>query len=105
MDNPFKDDKQIATIPYHAFEKQGDKYMTIIKWLIIVIVILIISFVGYVIYNSQVETVSYTQEGEASFNSHVNIDGSGEMNAYASESETDRNRQAQETESTEGNAN
>lgn len=105
MDNPFKDDKQIATIPYHAFEKQGDKYMTIIKWLIIVIVILIISFVGYVIYNSQIETVSWEQNAQASDEGAINQNGSGELTVYGSESQSENNRQAQETESTEGNAN
>lgn len=103
--NPFKSDRDVAMIPNYVHEKQCDRYMTIIKWLVIVIVILIVSLVGYVIYNSQMETVSYTQEAEANWNSSVNIDGSGEMNVYGGESQADNNSQKEETEGSKGNAN
>lgn len=109
MNNPFseteeKEDREVAMVPNYAFEKTSDRYMTIIKWLIIVIIILIVSFVGYVVYNSQMEAVSWEQEAEADSGSTVTINGSGEMTVNGWESETKNNGQTEENESSEWDA-
>ena len=102
--NPFKESQGIAMIPNAAFEKQCDRYMTIIKWLIIVIVILIVTFVGYVFYNSQMETVSWEQSAEASDNGTITQNGSGEITIYGSEDQTENNGPAEEDEGSERNS-
>lgn len=99
--NPFKDNNKVLMIPNAAFEKEADRYMTIIRWLVIVIVVLIVAFTGYVIYNSQMETVSYEQEAEATEGASVNMNASGEMNINGGESKADSDGSQEETEGSE----
>lgn len=57
---------EMATMPIAQHEKDQSRLMSIIKWLISVIIILIIllvgSNVGWLIYENQFETVETTEE-------------------------------------------
>lgn len=90
--NPFHETRDVASVPNFVFEKQSERYMRIIKWLVIVIVILIVALTGYVIYTNQYETVSWEQEAEASGNSRISQNGSGELMVYELESEAEGDR-------------
>lgn len=81
----------MAVMPIAQHEKDQNKLMSIIKWLIAVIVILIVllvgSNVGWLIYNSQFEVVeestTITQENEEGYNNYIGNDGdivNGETN-------------------------
>lgn len=80
---------QIAMLPNYVFEKQSERYMSIINRLVIVIIVLIVCFVGYVFYNSSYETYSIQQEAEADNNGTVRLNSVGEMTIYGGESEAE----------------
>ena len=83
----------LAVMPLAQHEKDQNRLMKIIKWLVAVVALLIIllvgSNIGWLIYESQFETVENinetiveaTQDGEG-----VNIVGGGDIN-YGTESE------------------
>lgn len=82
----------LAVMPIAQHEKDQNRLMKIIKWLVAVITLLIVllvgSNVGWLIYEAQFETVETketiveaTQDGEG-----VNIVGGGDIN-YGTESE------------------
>lgn len=81
----------MAVMPIAQHEKDQNRLMGIIKWLIAVIVILIVllvgSNVGWLIYNSQFEVVeestTITQENAEDYNNYIENDGdivNGETN-------------------------
>lgn len=83
--------ESLAMMPIAQHEKDQNRLMKIIKWLVVVIAMLIVllvgSNVGWLIYESQFETVETnetiveaTQDGEG-----VNIVGGGDVN-YGTES-------------------
>ena len=73
----------MAVMPIAQHEKDQNRLMGIIKWLIAVIAILIVllvgSNVGWLIYNSQFEVVeestTITQDNENGYNNYIGIDG------------------------------
>lgn len=73
----------MAVMPIAQHEKDQNRLMGIIKWLIAVIVILIVllvgSNVGWLIYNSQFEVVeestTITQDNENGYNNYIGNDG------------------------------
>ena len=82
----------MAVMPISQHEKDQNRLMGIIKWLIAVIVILIVllvgSNVGWLIYNSQLEVVkestTITQDNESGYNNYIGNDGdivNGETNS------------------------
>ena len=82
----------MAVMPIAQHEKDQNRLMGIIKWLIAVIVILIVllvgSNVGWLIYNSQFEVVeentTITQDNESGYNNYIGNDGdivNGETNS------------------------
>ena len=81
----------MAVMPIAQHEKDQNRLMGIIKWLIAVIVILIVllvgSNVGWLIYSSQFEVVeentTITQDNESGYNNYIGNDGdivNGETN-------------------------
>lgn len=81
----------MAVMPIAQHEKDQNRLMGIIKWLIAVIVILIVllvgSNVGWLIYNSQFEVMeestTITQENAEGYNNYIGNDGdivNGETN-------------------------
>ena len=81
----------MAVMPIAQHEKDENRLMGIIKWLIAVIVILILLLVGtnvgWLIYNSQFEDVeestTITQENAEGYNNYIGNDGdivNGETN-------------------------
>lgn len=81
----------MAVMPIAQHEKDQNRLMGIIKWLIVVIVILIVLLVGtnvgWLIYNSQFEDVeestTITQENAEGYNNYIGNDGdivNGETN-------------------------
>ena len=82
----------IAVMPIAQHEKDQNRLMGIIKRLIAVIVILVVllvgSNVGWLIYNSQFEVVeestTITQDNESGYNNYIGNDGdivNGETNS------------------------
>ena len=82
----------MAVMPIAQHEKDQNRLMSIIKRLIAVIVILIVllvgSNVGWLIYNSQFEVVeestTITQDNESGYNNYIGNDGdivNGETNS------------------------
>lgn len=76
----------MAVMPIAQHEKDQNRLMGIIKWLIAVIVILIVflvgSNVGWLIYESQYEVVeetetetNITQDNESGYNNYIGNDG------------------------------
>ena len=74
----------MAVMPIAQHEKDQSRLMGIIKWLIAVIVILIVllvgSNVGWLIYNSQFEVVeetatTITQDNADGYNNYIGNDG------------------------------
>ena len=76
----------MAVMPIAQHEKDQSRLMGIIKWLIAVIVILIVllvgSNVGWLIYNSQFEVVeetktetNITQDNDSGYNNYIGNDG------------------------------
>ena len=83
----------MAVMPIAEHEKNQNRLMEIIKWLIAVILVLIVllvgSNVGWLIYNSQFEVVeestqtSITQDNDGGYNNYIGNDGdiiNGETN-------------------------
>lgn len=72
--------KEMATMPIAQHEKDQSRLMSIIKWLISVIIILVIllvgSNVGWLIYENQFETIETT----AQENIVVDADNKGNAN-------------------------
>ena len=82
---------KMAVMPIAQHEKDQNRLIGIIKWLIAVIVILIVLFVGsnvgWLIYNSRFEVVeestTITQENAEGYNNYIGNDGdivNGETN-------------------------
>ena len=82
----------MAVMPIAQHEKDQNRLMGIIKWLIAVIVILVVllvgSNVGWLIYSSQFEVVeentTITQDNESGYNNYIGNDGdivNGETNS------------------------
>ena len=73
----------MAVMPIAQHEKDQNRLMGIIKWLIAVIVILVVllvgSNVGWLIYSSQFEVVeenaTITQDNESGYNNYIGNDG------------------------------
>ena len=73
----------MAVMPIAQHEKDQSRLMGIIKWLIAVIVILVVllvsSNVGWLIYNSQFEvaeeSTTTTQDNESGYNNYIGNDG------------------------------
>lgn len=74
----------MAVMPIAQHEKDQQRLMGIIKWLIVVIVVLIVllvgSNVGWLIYNSQFEVVeetatTITQDNADGYNNYIGNDG------------------------------
>ena len=74
----------MAVMPIAQHEKDQNRLMGIIKWLIVVIVVLIVllvgSNVGWLIYNSQFEVVeetatTITQDNADGYNNYIGNDG------------------------------
>lgn len=74
----------MAVMPIAQHEKDQNRLMGIIKWLIAVIVVLIVllvgSNVGWLIYNSQFEVVeetatTITQDNAEGYNNYIGNDG------------------------------
>ena len=72
----------MAVMPIAQHEKDQNRLMGIIKWLIAVIVILIVLLVGtnvgWLIYEAQYEAVeetTITQENEDGYNNYIGNDG------------------------------
>lgn len=82
----------MAVMPIAQHEKDQSRLMGIIKWLIAVIVILVVllvgSNVGWLIYSSQFEVVeentTITQDNESGYNNYIGNDSdivNGETNS------------------------
>mgnify|MGYP003426600070 CR=1 FL=1 len=74
--------EEMAVMPMAEHEKDQNRLMAIIKWLIAVIVVLIAllvgSNIGWLIYESQFEVVeetTVTQENENGYNNYIGNDG------------------------------
>lgn len=85
----------MAVMPIAQHEKDQNRLMSIIKWLIAIAIILIVllvgSNVGWLIYESQFETITYQQDGEGINN--VNYGEQGDLNNGAeSENQTQEER-------------
>jgi hypothetical protein len=85
----------IAVMPIAQHEKDQNRLMSIIKLLIAITIILIVllvgSNVGWLIYESQFETITYEQDGEGINN--VNLGEQGDLNNGAeSENQTEEER-------------
>jgi multisubunit Na+/H+ antiporter MnhB subunit len=69
----------MAVMPIAQHEKDQNRLMGIIKWLIAVIVILIVllvgSNVGWLIYENSFEDVVITQENDDGYNNFIGNDG------------------------------
>lgn len=72
----------MAVMPIAQHEKDQNRLMGIIKWLIAVIVILIVllvgSNIGWLVYEAQYEAVeetTITQENEDGYNNYIGNDG------------------------------
>ena len=72
----------MAVMPIAQHEKDQNRLMEIIKWLIAVIVILIVllvgSNIGWLVYEAQYEAVeetTITQENEDGYNNYIGNDG------------------------------
>ena len=72
----------MAVMPIAEHEKDQNRLMEIIKWLIAVIVILIVllvgSNIGWLVYEAQYEAVeetTITQENEDGYNNYIGNDG------------------------------
>lgn len=74
--------EEMAVMPIAQHEKDQNRLMSIVKTLIAVIVVLIVllvgSNVGWLIYESQFETITYEQDGEGINN--VNYGEQGDLN-------------------------
>ena len=81
-------------VPYIVHEASMARMERIIKRLWIVVIILIVALVGtnlaWTLYESQFETVETTVEQEAEWDDgDVILNGTGEVNVYGRQSETD----------------
>lgn len=69
----------MAVMPIAQHEKDQNRLMGIIKWLIAVIVILIMLFVGsnvgWLIYENSFEDIVITQENDDGYNNFIGNDG------------------------------
>jgi hypothetical protein len=72
----------MVVMPVISHERDQTRLMSIIKWLISVVLILIVllvgSNVGWLIYESQFETITYEQDGEGINN--VSYGDQGDLN-------------------------
>ena len=70
----------------YQFDSMKEHYARIFRWLLIVIILLIVIFAGYVFYNAQFETIEIGQEADTAGGTAV-LNGTGELTYYG-ESET-----------------
>lgn len=71
----------------YQFDSMKEHYARIFRWLMIIIILLIVIFAGYVFYNSQFETIEIGQEAETGGGVAV-LNGTGRL-SYNAEGETD----------------
>lgn len=65
----------------YQFDSMKEHYARIFKWLMIVIILLIVIFAGYVFYNAQFETIEIGQEADTSGGTAL-LNGTGELSYY-----------------------
>lgn len=88
--------KMPETIPYIAHEAAMDRAERHTKrWMIaffVALAMLFVTNIGWIIYESQFETISYTQDGEGLNN--VNVGEQGDIN-YGADSQTETETEQQ----------
>lgn len=76
------DDEKVFFVPYIVYESAMSRMERTIKKLFIILILTIICLVGtnvgWVIYEFKFETISYEQDGEGINN--VNLGGQGDLN-------------------------
>lgn len=65
----------------YQFDSMKEHYARIFKWLLIVIILLIVIFAGYVFYNAQFETIEIGQEADTAGGTAL-LNGTGELSYY-----------------------
>ena len=81
----------------YQFDSMKEHYARIFKWLLIVIILLIVIFAGYVFYNAQFETIVYEQDAqyETAVTTSVLNNGTGDVK-FNAESASENNGAGQE---------
>lgn len=97
-------DNSIATVPFFVYEEEIDRaekdkdraekdkkrYLTIIKWLVVVTIVAIICTIGsniaWLVYESQYDKISYSQDGDG--NNNLNTGQQGDVN-YESDTKSE----------------
>ena len=85
----------------YQFDSMKEHYARIFRWLMIIIILLIVIFAGYVFYNAQFETIEIGQEAETGGGVAV-LNGTGRL-SYNAEGETDNPIAGEEIEQEQSN--
>lgn len=90
----------------YQFDSMKEHYARIFVWLLIVIILLIVLFAGYVFYNAQFETMVYEQDAqyETAVTTSVLNNGTGDLN-YNGEGASKNNSAGQEEQQQESAEN
>lgn len=90
------DEQKTVHIPYYVHEMEMTRLDRINKRLWIILIVIFLAFVGtnagWIIYESQFETITISQENEDGYNNYIGNDG----DIYNGEGKTNNNNTSQE---------
>ena len=90
-------EQDYVTIPFYVSEKQIHRLYKIIRMLVVIIIVMFLTFAGYVFYESQFETITISQEATTDGQSQTMLNGTGELTYNGIEGETNSNDTTQES--------
>ena len=97
-------EQQAAKIDFFIHEATVDRLMRIICWLVIVIVVLIVLFGGYVFYQSQYETIVIEQDAQTDSGTAL-LNGTGELRYNGNESPSENSDSGEENQQLQSDQN
>lgn len=79
LNQELTDEQEAVQIPYFVHEREMDRMARVNKRLWIILIVIFLAFVGtnagWIVYESQFEDISVTQETDRGYNSYIGNDG------------------------------